>query len=249
MLKKLSIIVFVCTTGMLLLSGCASSSNSVRYGNNIKSTEKEKSSTRFTSANDDNLANNSNSSKLDTSSNFTSEPQYDDKDDIPEQDSSIDISSIVQRYSSEDSNTDISADYSTLKEKMLMEIIKYLNTPYKYGGTTSDGIDCSAFTQAIYAKTFSLSILRTARDQYTEGEKISSIRDLKFGDLVFFNTRRRVKPGHVGIYIGDGLFAQSSSKHGVIVSSIEQSYYLRRFMGGRRLENLFGSSNVSANRQ
>ena len=124
---------------------------------------------------------------------------------------------------------------------MLMEILKYINTPYKYGGTTSNGIDCSAFTQSVYNKSLAVNLQRTAREQYHEGEEIDNIDDLKFGDLVFFNTRRRVKPGHVGIYIGDHLFAHAS-KNGVTVSSLDLDYYAKRFMGGRRIDpGEFGS--------
>ena len=59
--------------------------------------------------------------------------------------------------------------------------------------------------------------------------------ELKFGDLVFFDTRRTVKPGHVGIYLGDNLFAHASSSKGVTISSITSSYYSGRYMGGRRI--------------
>jgi cell wall-associated NlpC family hydrolase len=55
--------------------------------------------------------------------------------------------------------------------------------------------------------------------------------------LVFFNTRRRVKPGHVGIYIGDNLFAHASSKSGVTVSSLDYDYYSNRYMGARRVDS------------
>ena len=118
---------------------------------------------------------------------------------------------------------------------MLMEIIKYINTPYKYGGTTKKGIDCSAFTQAVYNKSLSVQLLRTASQQYTEGESISDVDELQFGDLVFFNTRRRVRPGHVGIYIGESFFAHSSSSGGVKVSSLNEDYYNAKFVTARRV--------------
>jgi cell wall-associated NlpC family hydrolase len=119
---------------------------------------------------------------------------------------------------------------------MLMEIIKYLNTPYKYGGNTKDGIDCSAFTQILYRDVFHVGLERSARLQYNQGSVVSSGDQLRFGDLVFFNTRKRVKPGHVGIYIGDDLFAHASSAKGVTISSIDYDYYARTFMGARRFE-------------
>ena len=71
---------------------------------------------------------------------------------------------------------------------------------------------------------------------YAAIEKVAKEEDLQFGDLVFFDTRINVKPGHVGIYLGDNLFAHASSKKGVTISSLNHSYYQSRFMGGRRVE-------------
>ncbi len=163
-----------------------------------------------------------------------------DEDEIPA-DQGIDISSVMKQLKSDGSETSLEADNSTTKEKLLMEIIKYLNTPYKYGGNSTNGIDCSAFTQTVYHNVLSVDLDRSAREQYRQGIEVINKDSLKFGDLVFFNTRRRVKPGHVGIYIGDDLFAHASSRNGVIVSSLDQDYYSKRFMGGRRIEeeNIF----------
>ncbi len=157
-------------------------------------------------------------------------------DEIPD-DQGIDIAAVMKQLKPDNISTDIDADNSSMKEKLLMEIIKYLNTPYKYGGNTTNGIDCSAFTQTVFRNVLSLDLNRSAREQYRQGIEITDRDDLKFGDLVFFNTRRRVRPGHVGIYIGDNLFAHASSRNGVIVSSLDQDYYSRRFMGGRRVED------------
>ena len=206
----------------MIYSGCSASSNSVRY--NEKSDKKQKpSSVRFTSEDD------SRRNSIDTS--FKSQYYLDDED-LPVEKNHVDISSLMDNSS---------GGFSTVKEKMLMEIIKYLNTPYKFGGNSKNGMDCSAFTQAIFNDCASISLLRTAQDQYAEGVQVDDISALKFGDLVFFDTRRSVKPGHVGIYLGDNLFAHASSKQGVTVSSITQDFYSQRFMGGRRIEELFGS--------
>ena len=206
----------------MIYSGCSASSNSVRY--NEKSDKKQKpSSVRFTSEDD------SRRNSIDTS--FKSQYYLDDGD-LPVEKNHVDISSLMDNSS---------GGFSTVKEKMLMEIIKYLNTPYKFGGNSKNGMDCSAFTQAIFNDCASISLLRTAQDQYDEGVQVDDISALKFGDLVFFDTRRSVKPGHVGIYLGDNLFAHASSKQGVTVSSITQDFYSQRFMGGRRIEELFGS--------
>ncbi len=234
---KLLILSFIGATGIFLYSGCSSSTNSIRYNSPSVSSDSQNSAVRFSA--DDNKQVNS----ADTTCINVLDDQ--DVDDLPDDEPIIDISTVLKKYNSSNNSTDLSADNSNLKEKILMEIIKYLNTPYKYGGTTKSGIDCSAFTQTIYNNSLSIDLLRTAREQFTEGLTVSDIDNLEFGDLVFFNTRRRVKPGHVGIYIGDHLFAHASSKHGVIVSSLDDGYYHRRFMGGRRVDNLLSSHTAS----
>ncbi len=136
------------------------------------------------------------------------------------------------------SNLGVGANFANIIESMKMAMVKYDETPYHYGGKTLDGIDCSAFTLSVYDQTFNIGLPRSAREQYTIGEVIRSREELKFGDLIFFNTRRRVKPGHVAIYIGDNKFVHASSRHGVIVSSLDDEYYTKRYMGGRRVLDL-----------
>jgi cell wall-associated NlpC family hydrolase len=159
-----------------------------------------------------------------------------DPSDLPDEEQKIQIASLIDNNGTEDGYYIPGFDYTTLREKMLMEIIKYLDTPYKYGGNTLDGIDCSAFTQNIYKSVLSINLERSARLQFKQGIEIDNKNTLKFGDLVFFNTRKRVKPGHVGIYIQDNLFVHASSKRGVTISSLDHSYYSKRFMGARRFE-------------
>jgi cell wall-associated NlpC family hydrolase len=163
-----------------------------------------------------------------------------DPSDLPENEEKIQVASLLNKTPEA---YDIPGfDYVTLREKVLMEIIKYLDTPYKYGGNSIDGIDCSAFTQNIYSDVLSVKIDRSARLQYRQGTEIENKDELKFGDLVFFNTRKRVKPGHVGIYIEDNLFAHASSKRGVTISSLDHNYYSQRFMGARRFEPISGEN-------
>lgn len=207
---------------ILIISAC-SSSNSVRYGKQTtEEEESEKSSVRFTSE-DDSMIVDLNLDLMDPS-------------ELPADDPEIQISSLLTTESTNE-NIDVPGfDYTTIREKMLMEVIKYLGTPYKYGGNTKDGIDCSAFTQTIYKDVFNINLERSARMQYTQGSVLSKDDTLKVGDLVFFNTRQRVKPGHVGIYIGDNLFAHASTKKGVTITSLDYDYYSRVYMGARRFE-------------
>ncbi len=121
------------------------------------------------------------------------------------------------------------------KAELMQAIVSWFGTRYRFGGTTKRGIDCSAFMQKIYNQAANLRLPRTARWQHKVGSKIEAAEELRFGDLVFFNTRRRVYVSHVGVYIGDNLFAHSSSRYGVTISSLESNYYSKRFIGGKRL--------------
>ena len=159
-----------------------------------------------------------------------------DPSDLPEDEPEIEISKVLGTPVPENKYDIPGYDYTTIRERLLMEIIKYLGTPYKYGGTTKNGIDCSAFTQLLYRDVFKMNLQRSARLQYTQGREVNGKNELAFGDLVFFNTRQRVKPGHVGIYIGENLFAHASSTKGVTISSINYDYYSRRYMGARRFD-------------
>lgn len=125
----------------------------------------------------------------------------------------------------------------TPREKILLQVIKFLDTPYKYGGSSEKGIDCSAFTLQVYRNSISSILPRSAREQYTVGEKIDR-EELQFGDLVFFNTRRRSNPGHVGIYLGENKFVHASRTLGVTVSSLDETYYKKRYVGARRVDPL-----------
>lgn len=122
-------------------------------------------------------------------------------------------------------------------EKEETSIIKvasdYLGVPYRFGGSTLRGIDCSAFVQKVF-RYFSIDLPRTAREQFKAGVKISK-RELRIGDLIFFKTYARY-PSHVGIYIGEGQMIHASSRSKkVTISSINDPYYVRRYIGAVRL--------------
>ena len=238
--KRFHIIIF--SLAVFVFAGCSSSSNVSRYGEKSDSDTHQTKNVRFTSDDDDNSDNNALTTNDKNDSGTVRNIEEDsDSDELPVNEPGVDFSSVLKKISPTKNSSDISSEYGTPKEKMLMEILKYINTPYKYGGTTSNGIDCSAFTQSVYSKSISVKLDRTAREQYNEGHEVSDIDDLQFGDLVFFNTSRREKPGHVGIYIGDHLFVHAA-RSGVTVSSLDMDYYSKRYMGGRRIESdQFGS--------
>ncbi len=234
--NRFIILLVICVAGIFFYSGCSSSSNTIRYNTRNEKQSDNNSAVRFSSKDkepDKDTAVNNDTTSLYSDSDMNES----DPDDIPPDTKKINVSELLRKYSAT-TDKNVSADESDDREKILMEIIKYLDTPYKYGGNTKRGIDCSAFTKSVYEKALSVELERNARQQYHEGEVISGRDDLQFGDLVFFNTRRRVRPGHVGIYIGDHLFAHASSSNGVTVSSLEDTYYSKRYMGARRIINL-----------
>lgn len=113
----------------------------------------------------------------------------------------------------------------------------FLGAPYRFGGSSVRGLDCSAFVKKIYA-FFNVSLPRTAREQARVGKRISR-SEMEVGDLVFFNTRRRAF-GHVGIYIGNNEFVHASSGRArvVKVDTLERPYYNKRFVRAVRLKAL-----------
>lgn len=109
----------------------------------------------------------------------------------------------------------------------------WLNTRYRYGGSSKSGIDCSAFSGLLLATVAGLKIPRTAREQYGACEKISRSQ-ITEGDLVFFNTRGGVS--HVGVYLANSYFVHASVGEGVTISSLDDAYYSRKYIGSGRIK-------------
>lgn len=119
------------------------------------------------------------------------------------------------------------------RDRVLLDVISYLGTPYKYGGMSRRGIDCSGFTATIYSGAADVKLPRSTKEQFTTGSTVER-DELQFGDLVFFNTTGRT-PSHVGIFIEGDLFAHASASEGVTFSSLESTYFKKRFVGARRV--------------
>jgi peptidoglycan endopeptidase LytE len=119
------------------------------------------------------------------------------------------------------------------KEKLITFARKLLNIPYRFGGNSILGIDCSAYVKKVYG-LLGIDLPRTAREQFKEGGEALDKDQLSIGDLVFFRTYASF-PSHVGIYLGNNLFIHASSKgRKVTIDSLETPYYLKRFIGGKR---------------
>src|ERR1700761_7415781 len=124
---------------------------------------------------------------------------------------------------------------ATSNMKLFHFVYDWIGTPYRFGGSSKHGIDCSAFTKELYSQVFNMDIERSSRDIFS---MVSPVRrdDLQEGDLVFFKIHSR-RISHVGIYLGNNRFAHASSR-GVAISSLDDAYYKRYFYrGGRMLES------------
>jgi cell wall-associated NlpC family hydrolase len=149
--------------------------------------------------------------------------------------SGIEKKSLIN-LSSLETLTNIVSEYksSTVdRDAVMTRIIELINTPYRWGGMSTSGMDCSAFVMTVYRNALGIELPRTSIMQSTVGEEVSR-DELRFGDLVFFNTLGR-RISHVGIYLGEGVFAHSSSSGGVKVSSLDEDYYNNRFVTARRV--------------
>ncbi len=109
----------------------------------------------------------------------------------------------------------------------------WVGTPYQFGGSTKNGIDCSGFTKMLVEEIYKISLTRDSRSMYKQCNPVSK-SDLKEGDLVFFNISRG-QISHVGVYLGNNKFIHSSTQKGVIMSDLREGYYKRYFYKGGRL--------------
>lgn len=121
------------------------------------------------------------------------------------------------------------------RDRVVDSARSYLGTPYRYGGSTRSGIDCSGLVAAVYSESLGASLPRTARSLYAFMEAVPR-KDLEPGDLVFFNTTAAL--AHVGIYEGDDYFVHAASegpRTGVIESSLGEAYWARCYAGAGRI--------------
>ncbi len=126
-----------------------------------------------------------------------------------------------------------------LKIRNIVEVARsFHGTPYRFGGTTASGMDCSGLVFTAF-KEEDILLPRSSRDMATRGQRIS-LNEVTVGDLVFFKTdRRRNVINHVGlvveVFLGKVYFIHSSTSQGVIISTLDESYWNNAFVEARRV--------------
>ena len=120
---------------------------------------------------------------------------------------------------------------------LYLEISSWIGVPYKYGGITRKGVDCSGLVLNVYREVYGVVLGRSSEQMMQQDCQELSKQQLREGDLVFFaTTKNKKKINHVGIYLKDNLFAHSTTSRGVILSSLEEDYYRKTWVGAGRVE-------------
>lgn len=131
-------------------------------------------------------------------------------------------------------------DIAKAKSSSLADLYDFVEdwegTPHVMGGMTKKGVDCSGFVILAYRDVLESNFRhRRAEDIYSEMDEVEP-SDLRSGDLVFFKIQGR-RIDHVGIYLEEGRFAHVSSSRGVMISSLEEAYFAKRFYKAGRKSN------------
>lgn len=120
------------------------------------------------------------------------------------------------------------------EENIKAEIKRFYGAPYKWGGSTPSGTDCSGMVMTIYKNASDIQLPHNADLMFKTTMEIT-VRDLVFGDLVFFSSNGGASATHMGMYIKNGYFVHASSSRGVILSKLRDKPYRNQFIGARRV--------------
>lgn len=128
---------------------------------------------------------------------------------------------------------ELDPEVHTTVERLINFAKRLIGIPYRLGGNSLRGIDCSAFVQKVYG-LIGIDLPRSARKQFLVGTPVEK-EALLIGDLIFFRTYASF-PSHVGIYLGNNLFIHASARaKKVKIDSLDTAYYSKRFIGAKRL--------------
>lgn len=121
-----------------------------------------------------------------------------------------------------------------VKAKLDARYADWKGAPYRMGGNSKSGVDCSGFVHRTFRETFGVTIPRTTRRLAKTGAPVKR-SELRVGDLVLFKTGITLR--HVGIYMGSDTFLHVSTQKGVTVSSLNNPYWRKRYWTARRVKH------------
>jgi len=137
------------------------------------------------------------------------------------------------------------SDSQTLRYRLVEAGFQWLGVRYRFSGISQkSGVDCSGLVKSLFSK-FDIDLPRSSREQFKQGEKVDRDK-LEAGDLVFFSSGGN-QPTHVGIYVGNDQFLHAAQKaKKVIVSDLNKFWYNVRYLGARRIMNLWWEDPASS---
>jgi lipoprotein Spr len=118
-------------------------------------------------------------------------------------------------------------------QRLVNEAARHIGEPYHYGGMSRRGWDCSGFVWTMYHRSLGIDLPRKSEDMFLSGIRLP-LAHARPGDLVFFKIGKK-KISHVGIYLRNNDFIHVSKSEGVIISSLNDTYYRHYFIGICRL--------------
>ena len=122
-------------------------------------------------------------------------------------------------------------------QSLLQHALALLGTPYRWGGTGTDGFDCSGLVGYVFHSALGIELPRVSREMANSGQLVSDRAQLSPGDLVFFGHKGRVS--HVGIYVGEGRFLHAPrTGRDVTVSSLDSGYWSGKYLEARRVAGI-----------
>jgi murein DD-endopeptidase / murein LD-carboxypeptidase len=119
-------------------------------------------------------------------------------------------------------------------KKLYMFISEWYGTPYRYGGCSKEGTDCSCFTGTLYQKVYGKTLARSAKDMHKECSRVKE-SNLREGDLLFFKIGSK-EITHVGVFLKERKFVHASTKKGVMISDLDEEFFKKVFYEAGRLK-------------